>query len=916
LGDRPRSRTQLIHELEQLRQRVAELERVETELTVSKEKLEHQTRHLESLLHLSSLAIIALDEDHNIVSCNHAFENLFQLKEPEIIGKNLDEVIARQDYLFDAKSYTKKTLKGEAIHGSGRRYRKDGSLIHVEFIGVPVVIGGDVVGAYGIYLDISERIQTQSALRESEERFKELSESLPQPIFEIDERGDIIFTNRFAFDLFGYTRDEYNKGLSAFQMLVPEDHQRARENIARVLRGEILGGVEYTAQRKDGSTFPVEIYSSPIIREDKPIGLRGIIVDLTEHRKTEKALRDSEAKYSALVENSKDGIIMIQEGVLKFINKASFDLVGYPPEEMIGANFLNFAAPEYRELVLKKYTNRIEGKGDPSIYEIDLLRKDGTTVPVEINAMRIEFGGKPADLAFVRNITGRRKAEEALRESEERFRVLVEESPLGVSLIGKDGQYKYLNPKFIEIFGYSLEDIPTGREWFQKAYPDQAYRNQVITAWISDLKGAKLGESRPQTFAVTCKDGSEKVIQFRPVTMSTGDQFLIYEDITERTRLEEQLHLAQRMEAIGTLAGGIAHNFNNLLTGIMGNTSLILMDVDPSHTHYARLKNIETLVDSGSKLTNQLLGYARKGRYEVKPISLNRVVRETSETLAMTKKDIIVHREFAEDLHGVHADQGQIEQILWNLYVNATEAMPGGGYLFLTTMNVTEREMEDKPYTVRPGNYALITVRDTGTGIDRDTMEHIFEPFFTTKGLARGTGLGLASVYGMVKAHGGYIDVDSKKGKGTTFSIYLPASKEELPEKQVAFKTIEKGHETLLLVDDEEAILEVGKETLEAFGYNVITAKGGKRAIEIYEAHKDAIDMVILDMIMPDMSGGETYDHLKAINPEVKVLLLSGYTIEGQASEILERGCDGFIQKPFDMREFSQRIRGILDRKE
>jgi two-component system cell cycle sensor histidine kinase/response regulator CckA len=1041
VGDKHKTKSQLIGELVELRERIAEYKTLESELKQGEENLRRQTKHLESIIHYSSLAIVTLDEAHNVISCNREFEELFQFEESEITGKNLDEVVAGHQNLLEARSYTKETMDGKAIHGSGTRQRKDGSTVDVEFFGVPVVIDGSIVGAYGIYQDISERKRVEDALRESEKIYKELADSLPQPVFETDERGDLTFANRYAFDLFGYTRDEFEKGLNAFQMLAPEDRDSARENFARVLRGEHLGGVEYTAQRKDGSTFPIEIYSSPIVREHTVIGLRGIIVELTERKKTEEALRESEKKYSALVENSKDGIIMIQEGVLTFINEASTDLVGYSPEEMIGAIFVKFIAPDYRDLVVRRYSERMEGKDVPSIYEVELLRKDGTTVPVELNAMHIEFGGKPTDLAFVRDITERKHGEmeiqkrqvylesvlhnapeaivtldasnlvlewnpgaeqifgytrqevvgkniddlvalpeayeeatvltskalsgrkihpretvryrkdgtpipvilaaspilidnelhgvvvvytditernlveEALRESEERFRILVEESPFGVSIIGKDGRYKYLNPTFRAIFGYDLKDIPTGRQWFSKAYPDEEYRKEAIAAWINDLQGKDPGESRPKNFTVTCKDGSEKAIHFRPVTMKTGDQFVIYEDVTEIKQLEEQLHLAQRMEALGTLAGGIAHNFNNLLTGIMGNASLMLINTDPAHPYHERLKAVEKLVDSGSKLTRQLLGYARKGQYEVKPLNINHVVMETSDTFDATRKDIRVHRNLAEKLLGVHADQGQIEQILWNLYVNAADAMTDGGDLFIETHTLTHAEMKGKPYKVKPGTYVLITVRDTGSGMDKKTMERIFEPFFTTKGLARGTGLGLASVYGMVKAHSGYIDVDSRRGKGTTVSIYLPASQQEVPGSPPTAWRLERGQETLLLVDDEAMVLEVSQELLEMLGYTVIPARGGREALELYRVQRDEIDMVIIDLIMPDMGGGETYDQLRELNPQVKVLLSSGYSIDGQASEILKRGCDGFIQKPFEARELSQRIREILDKK-
>jgi len=291
------------------------------------------------------------------------------------------------------------------------------------------------------------------------------------------------------------------------------------------------------------------------------------------------------------------------------------------------------------------------------------------------------------------------------------------------------------------------------------------------------------------------------------------------------------------------------------------------------------------------------------------------MIKKSSRMFGRTKKEIKIHRKYQKDVWTVKADQGQIEQVLMNLYVNAWQAMPNGGDLYVQTENVTLDDDYVKPFEIKPGKYVKISVTDTGLGMDEATRQRIFDPFFTTKEMGRGTGLGLASAYGIIKNHGGFINVYSEKGEGTTFNIYLPASESEVrDQKSVVSDGVKHGDETVLLVDDEDMIIDVGEQLLEKMGYTVLIARSGKEATEIYEEKKDQIDMVIVDMIMPDMSGGDTFDRLREINPDVKVLLSSGYSITGQATEILERGCDGFIHKPFNMKQLSRKLRDILDK--
>jgi len=548
------------------------------------------------------------------------------------------------------------------------------------------------------------------------------------------------------------------------------------------------------------------------------------------------------------------------------------------------------------------------GTGDLETKFKDVKRQDEVGVLSQaFKKMQKELSGLYA--GFERKVTELEAMQTALTESEEKFRTLVEESPLAITLIGKDGAYKYINPQFRNMFGYTLEDVPTGREWFKRAFPEQTHRHDVIRTWIADQKKVGSGPSEPHIYSVTCKDGSRRQIHFRPVHMDNLDRFVIYEDVTEKLNMERQLQQAQKLEAIGTLAGGIAHDFNNLLMGIQGRISLISTGSQVQSEH---VKAIEEHIKSATGLTRQLLGIARGGKYEVKPVDLNALVVRSTEMFGRTRKEIQIQIEATSPALVVKADPRQVEQVLLNLYVNAWQAMPEGGTLRIETEKVLLDAAFCKPHEVQAGAYGKICVMDTGIGMDEATRRQIFDPFFTTKEKQRGTGLGLASAYGIIRNHGGVITVASVPGRGTSFTFYLPAFDGEVPPEALGDNRSMKGSETILLVDDEEMIIEVAQAMLEHLGYRVLVSRDGEGAVENIRKMGDEIDLVLLDMVMPGMDGGKTFDALREMRPEMPVILSSGYSIDGQAKKIMERGCNGFIQKPFGMSKLSQKVREIL----
>lgn len=527
--------------------------------------------------------------------------------------------------------------------------------------------------------------------------------------------------------------------------------------------------------------------------------------------------------------------------------------------------------------------------------------------------------------ALRKEVSVRELAEEAYAISEERFRVLSEESPLGIGVIHENGTYEYLNPAFEKMFGYSLTDFTEGKDWFRLAFPDQDYRHEVIAAWLQDLSNGQSLVKRNRTYDVTCKDGSIKTILFRPVTIPNGKQFILYEDITERIMaehemrlMEEKLYQSQKMEALGVLAGGIAHDFNNVLQAISGYVQLMLADKKTNLQNKDRLQKVGQSADRAADMIRQLMTMARKVETKSEKVDLNQEIEQTVDVLWHTlPKMIKIRARLDQDLRFINGDPGQVEQVLLNLATNAWHAMDKGGKLTFTTSNITLTAEDCKTLPdLPPGEYIKLEVSDTGQGMAEDISDHIFEPFFTTKPSGVGTGLGLSTVYGIVINHGGRIFCKSKPSQGTIFTIYFPAmaALDQLKPDQ-ASETIMAlgGSENILVVDDEEAILDTCQQALDSAGYKVLTATSGEAALDIYQQDSQGVDLVIMDLNMPGMGGLKCMQAILAIDPMAKIVVATGYSDADVENSIMALGGKGLLDKPYRFNDLMTTVRNVLD---
>ena len=765
-----------------------------------------------------------------------------------------------------------------------------------------------------------DRKRTEEELRKSEERYRNILENIEEGYFEVDLAGNFTFVNDALCRIAGYDRDELI-GMNNRDYTTPKTAKEMYRVFSRTYQtGEPARIVDYDIFRKDGSTRTLEFSASLMMDStEKPAGFRGVVRDVTERKQAEEALRESEERYRSLFQNNHAVMLLINPETAEIVdaNPAACSFYGWNHEELTTKKIGDINT--LTDVQIFQEIERAQSGQTQQFFFRHRLAK-GEIVDVEVFSGPITLNGKKLLYSIVHDITERKKAIEALRDSEEKYRTVLEANPDPVVVYDIAGKVVYFNPAFTRVFGWSL-----GQRLGKKMDIFVPEENWTETKMMVNrvLAGESFSgiESRRYT-----KEGKTIPVSISGAVLRDMDgnpvgSVINLRDISEQKNLESQLQHAQKMEAVGTLAGGIAHDFNNLLQAIQGYTELLLMRKEEGEPGFRELREVIRASKRGAELTQQLLTFSRKVESKRKPLDLNQEVGELRQLLERTlPKMIEVEFNLAHDLRTINADSAQLKQVLMNLAVNAKDAMPDGGKIVIETQNITlDQEFCTRYAEVKPGDYVLLSMADTGHGMERETLEHIFDPFYTTKEVGKGTGLGLAIVYGIVKNHEGYVMCYSRPGSGTSFRIYLPVSAaatdlEETGESLVSKSPARGGDETILLVDDEEFIRELGVDVLGQAGYRIIPASNGEQALEVYRKEQAHIDLIILDLIMPGMGGSKCLAELLKISPKARVLIASGYSPDASTKGALEAGAAGFINKPYENKQLLDLVRKVLDK--
>jgi PAS domain S-box-containing protein len=829
-------------------------------------------------------------------------------------------VLSAFDRVYQGRSPTDRVMleaEHRTIHGD-TLWMEINAVLQRDDLGRPLSFTGSS-------RDITERRQAQQELRKSESRLRAIFEHSPLGMILFDTEGTIVDCNEKFVQLMGSNREKLI-GFNTARQSTPQMQTAIRQALA----GHTAAYEDLYTSVTGQKTLYLRVVFNPVNPGQDPTSVIATLEDITERQRSEEALRESEARYRLITDTLTDYIytVYIQNGQAGYTqhSPACAVITGYTPEEFAADPYLwiDIVVEEDRAK-LQDWVSYLHQGRDPGYIEHRIRRKDGRVIWVRDTPV-LKYGPARDLISYdglIQDITERKLAEEALRDSEARFKQLFDNMADGVAI------YQAVDDGLDFVF----VDLNRQAQLFSKISLEEAVGQRVTQAFpaveqfgLLDVFRRVYRTGKPEEHPLTLyKDGRiVEWVENYVFKLPSGLIVALYADTSEKHKarmvkeqLQEQLAQAQKMEAIGILAGGISHDFNNLLQAITGYTQIMLLDKNENDPDYSSLEAIQNAGNRAAELVRQLLLFSRKADTTRRPVQLNQEIEQARRILERTIPKMIdfeVHP--GGRLWTVNADPVQIERILLNLGTNAADAMPDGGTLTIETKNILlDGEYALTHLGAKPGPYVLLSVSDTGQGMDDETIGKIFDPFFTTKGIGQGTGLGLASVYGIVTSHDGYINCYSEIGRGTTFKIYLPAI--EPADTVEPVKTAEKpppgGAETILLVDDEASIRDFASQALQKFGYTVLTASSGEAALDIYSSRFNEIDLVVTDIGMPGMGGHRCLQELLQINPAARIIIASGYPIDGQIGKTLDAGSAGYIGKPYNLTELLDKVRSVLD---